>query len=108
MIAKKEKLIIDIFNLRRENSKVYDCKSSELVRIDKTIRTLKRELFLLINILKLRIVNVDSEEESIKGYLLDVEKNNLKYIVLNKNEEPMINAIRYWKSLKDLLLGESQ
>ena len=106
----KNKYHNEIIKLRKENTKEFDNKVSMLNKQDKTLSALKKELFLLINILKLRVVNLDSvdEDESVKGYLLDIDKNALKYIESKKTEDEFIHCIKYWTSMKELLLGEDK
>jgi hypothetical protein len=106
----KAKYHNDIIKLRKENTKDFDTKLSHLNKQDKTIRLLKKELFLIINLLKLRIVNLDSldEDKLIKGYLVDIEKNTIKYLQINKNEQALINCINYWQSMKELILSEEE
>lgn len=105
----KQKYHNDIIKIRKDNTKEFDMKLNNLNKQDKNIKTLKKELFLLINMLKMRIVNLDSMEEDqmIKGYLINIEKNTIKYIQLNKNEHSIEKCLKYWNAIKDLLTGDN-
>jgi hypothetical protein len=106
----KQKYHNDIIKIRKDNTKEFDMKISNLNKQDKNIKTLKKELFLIINMLKMRVVNLDSIEEDhmIKGYLINIEKNSIKYVQFNKNEEALEKCLRYWNAMKDLLLGDEE
>lgn len=104
----KSEYFNNIIKLRKENTKEFDNKINNLHKQDKTIRNLKKELFLIINILKARVVNADTltEDRAVKGYIIDIEKNTLKYIEINKNEEGYNNVINYWSAMKELFVGK--
>jgi hypothetical protein len=106
----KQKYHSDIIKIRRENTKEFDNKLNTLNKQDKKLKQHKKELFLLINILKLRVVNLDSlaEDKFVKGYLIDMEKNTIKYIEINRNQEAINNCIIYWSAMKELLIGKGQ
>jgi hypothetical protein len=102
----KIKYINDITRIRKENTKEFDNKMINLSKHDKTMKSLKKELFLIMNILKTRIVNIDTAEieNKIKGYIIDVDKFNMSYVEINKSEEPNKKAINYWNAMNDLLI----
>lgn len=102
---RKQKYYNDIIKLRKESTKEIDQKVNLLVKQDKNVKLLKKELFLLMNLLKIRVVNLDVQEEEnmIKGYLVNTDKNFIKYIEINKNEEMSKNCFSYWQQMKDLL-----
>jgi hypothetical protein len=104
----KTKYITDITNLRRNNNKEFDFKMNNISKNDKNIKALKKELLLIINILKTRIVNIDTidQDNKIKGYLVDIEKNTLKYLEMDRSEDGHKKAITFWAAMKDLLLGK--
>jgi hypothetical protein len=104
----KTKYINDITNLRRNNNKEFDIKMNNISKNDKNIKALKKELLLIINILKTRIVNIDTidQDNKIKGYLVDIEKNTLKYLEMDRSEDDHKKAITFWAAMKDLLLGK--
>ncbi len=92
----------------RENTKNFDNKLSKLNKTDQTLKALKKELTLMINFLKLRLVNIDTieEEKMIKGYLVDVERNAVKYIELNKERDDEIEScVLYWNAMRELHSG---
>ena len=104
----KQKYHNDIIKIRKDNTKEFDMKLTNLNKQDKSIKTLKKELFLIINLLKMRIVNLDTlnEDQMIKGYLINIEKNTIKYIQFNKNEEAIEKCLKYWNAMKDLIIVE--
>jgi hypothetical protein len=106
---KKQKYYTDIIKLRKESTKELDQKVNLLNKQDKQVKALKKELFLLMNLLKIRVVNIDSiaEENIIKGYLVNTEKNSIKYIEINKQEISDVNScIAYWTQMNELLTEE--
>jgi hypothetical protein len=106
----KQKYHNDIIKIRKDNTKEFDAKLNNLKQQDKRIKTLKKELFLIINLLKMRIVNLDSleEDQMIKGYVINIEKNTIKYIQFNKNENAIEKCINYWNSMKELLIKDEE
>jgi hypothetical protein len=102
---KKQKYYTDIIKLRKESTKELDQKVNLLNKQDKQVKALKKELYLLMNLLKIRVVNIDSiaEENVIKGYLVNTEKNSIKYLEINKQEKKDINScLAYWTEMNDL------
>jgi hypothetical protein len=101
----RQKYYNDIIKIRRDNTKEFDNKLNTVNKQDKNLKMLKKELFLLINLLKLRVVNLDTIEEDkfIKGYILDLEKNTIKYIEVNRSQEALSDCFTYWTSMKELL-----
>jgi hypothetical protein len=106
----KQKYHSDIIKIRKDNTKDFDAKLNVLKQQDKRIKTLKKELFLIINLLKMRIVNLDSleEDQMIKGYIINIEKNTIKYIQFNKNEEAIKKCADFWNAMKELLMKEEK
>jgi len=106
----KQKYHNDIIKIRKDNTKDFDAKLNVLKQQDKRIKTLKKELFLIINLLKMRIVNLDSldEDQMIKGYIINIEKNTIKYIQFNKNEDAIKKCTDFWNSMKELLMKEEK
>jgi len=103
---RRQKYHSDIIKLRRENTKEFDNKLNILNKNDKVIRAQKKELFLLINLLKFRIVNLDTinEDKIIKGYLINTERNAIKYIEIKKEEQNEIESCKlFWNSMNNLL-----
>lgn len=106
----KQKYHNDIIKIRKDNTKDFDAKLNVLKQQDKRIKTLKKELFLIINLLKMRIVNLDSldEDQMIKGYIINIEKNTIKYIQFNKNEDAIKKCADFWNAMKELLIKEEK
>lgn len=106
----KQKYHSDIIKIRKDNTKDFDAKLNVLKQQDKRIKTLKKELFLIINLLKMRIVNLDSleEDQMIKGYIINIEKNTIKYIQFNKNEDAIKKCADFWNAMKELLMKEEK
>jgi len=106
----KQKYHNDIIKIRKDNTKEFDMKLTNLNKQDKSIKTLKKELFLIINLLKMRIVNLDTlkEDQMIKGYLINIEKNTIKYLQLNKNEDAIEKCLKFWNAMKDLIILEEE
>jgi hypothetical protein len=106
----KIQLIEEIKKIRKENSREFDSKLNNINIQDKNLKTLKKELFMIINLFKFRLVNFDSwkEENSFKGYLIDIDKNALKFLEVDKNEEEYLSGVKYWSHLRELLEGKKK
>jgi chromosome segregation ATPase len=104
----KKKYFNDIVKIRKDNTKELDNKIYVLSNQEKECKKLQNELFLILNMIKLRIVNTDtaSEEKSYKGYIIDVNNNRLKYIDVNKREDANRSAVKYWQAMKEILLDK--
>lgn len=101
----KQKLNNDIIKLRKDTLKDMEGKLNTLAKQDKTIKHLKKELFLILNLLKLRVINTDSvdQDNCIKSYMIDIHRNKLKYLELKRNENEKIKLNSFWNNLKTLL-----
>lgn len=104
----RQKYYNEIIKIRRDNTKEFDSKLNTLNKQDKNLKMLKKELFLLINLLKLRVVNLDTvdEDKFIKGYILDLERNTIKYIEVTTSQEALNDCFTYWTSMKELICGK--
>ena len=100
----KKKYYSDIMKIRRENTKEFNNKLNTLNTQDKGMKLLKRELFLLMNLLKVRVLNSDTAEleKCIKGYLVNIENNSIQYVEVNKCEDVFKNCFSYWTSMTNL------
>ena len=74
---------------------------------------LKKEICLLSNILKYRIVNVDSVDKNdnnnlICGYMVDVERNTIEIFNSSKNKDNNNNdSTNFWKKMRKFLKHSS-
>jgi hypothetical protein len=105
----KKKYFNDILKIRKENTKDLDNKILSLAKQEKQIKKLQNELFLLLNILKLRIINIDTAESQniYKGYIINIHDNTLIYVEIDKKEDPHSCALKYWRAMKELLIDKN-
>lgn len=101
----KQKLNKEIIQLRHESSTEVEGQLAKKAKGDKYIRQLKKEFCLLVNILKYRIVNYDTakKENAIKGYLLNINNNAIKFFGINRDDIALKNYLNFWNSLNTLL-----
>lgn len=105
----KQKFNNELIKIRRENTKEYDNKLSKLNTQERKMKQLKKENNLMINITKLRIVNIDTikEDKVFKCYLVNTETSTVKYL-----EIPVENTSKkgfiYWNLAKEFFANEEK
>ena len=93
-------------NLNKMNEDYINKLKEEKLKNEKKNQNLKKELNLLMNLTKFRIINAESYENGnkVKGFFINQEKNQIKetecIITENNSIERHIN---FWKNLKEFL-----
>jgi chromosome segregation ATPase len=98
----RNKYSSDIIKLRKENTKAFDNLLATRQREDVDIRGLKSELCMLLNMLKMRLLNIENEEKYYVGYVMNTSNNNLCYLSIEKDMEMVSKGKIYWKAMNEL------
>lgn len=94
-----------LINLRKDNLIMFFNQLSQNEKYNYNCNFLKKEICLLSNILKYRIVNVDSDDNDnlINGYMVDVERNSIEVFNSSKNKDNDNNSTNFWKKMRMFL-----
>jgi hypothetical protein len=104
----KVRLSADIIKLRKENTKGFEnllvCKQ----RQDIDIKGIKSELSMMLNMLKLRILNLDMPNDpSHVGYVMNTSDNTLCYLNVDKNQDDIEKGKIYWTAMNGLIVEKN-
>lgn len=105
-ITKKKKQLNDeIMGLRKESIGMVDYILRKKGMIDSTIKKMQKELNLLMNFLKVRIINTGSLEEKkeIKAYLINIDKGLIKPFIAILTEPERKRIIEFWSEMYKFL-----
>ena len=117
-INKENQNLINIYNqiliIRKTNFKDFDTRINFFSTNDRVINRLKKELYLYMNFLKLRILKNDlnnkenensnelakknNNDDCFEGYFLNLEENYLKNIKIKKDLNDNTKAVIFWSS----------
>ena len=107
----KKELNDNIIYLRKQSISAVNNQLAKNSEIDTKIKRLKKEFCLLVNILKFRIVNLDTVKADgvIKGYLINVDKNVIQFFQekLDKDDD-VTKALSFWKQLLIFLNSDNK
>jgi septal ring factor EnvC (AmiA/AmiB activator) len=93
-------------NLNKMNEDYINKLKEHKIQNEKKTQNLKKELNLLMNLTKFRIINAESYENGnkINGFFINQEKNQIKEAECIINEKNSIERhINFWKNLKEFL-----
>ncbi len=93
-------------NLNKMNEDYISKLKEYKIQNEKKTQNLKKELNLLMNLTKFRIINAESYENGnkINGFFINQEKNQIKEAECIINEKNSIERhINFWKNLKEFL-----
>lgn len=109
-----EKKLNDVCNeillCRKRNFITFDNRINFYYKSNKSIRTYKKKLYLLMNFLKLKIIDTSLSNESNRemgldetkvanlGYFLKIEKNRLKPVYISVSLDEVSRIINFWKN----------
>ena len=91
--------------LRKESIGMVDYILRKKGMIDSTIKKMQKELNLLMNFLKVRIINTGSLEEKkeIKAYLINIDKGLIKPFIAILTEPERKRIIEFWSEMYKFL-----
>jgi len=109
-----EKKLNDIYKeilvARKKNFYSFDNRSNFYYQSNKSIRTLKKKLYLLMNILKLKILdkrllnanyselNLNEKNIANLGYFLKIHKNRVKPIYIDVSMDEVSRTVYFWNN----------
>lgn len=102
----KKTLNDQILSLRKSSTEIFDLEIKKNEKNNNEIKKLKKEFNLLVNILKYRLLNIKEINggKRIEGYMIDIDKNLLKYREFDLNETNIKQRyLNFWKDLKNFL-----
>ncbi len=93
------------------NSKIFEKKIFELGKLEPKIEKLAKELGLMINLTKCRILNIDEvckgEDSVLQCYFINSNTSSLKYFELDLNEDVEVRVRKYWNAAKEFFISEN-
>ena len=102
----KKTLNDQILSLRKSSTEIFDLEIKKNEKNNNEIKKLKKEFNLLVNILKYRLLNIKEINggKRIEGYMIDIDRNLLKYREFDLNEIDIKQRyLNFWKDLKNFL-----
>ena len=102
----KKTLNDQILSLRKSSTEIFDLEIKKNEKNNNEIKKLKKEFNLLVNILKYRLLNIKEINggKRIEGYMIDIDRNLLKYREFDLNETNIKQRyLNFWKDLKKFL-----
>ena len=109
MITKKKIQLNDgIMGLRKECIAIVDSVLKKKGLLDSSIKKMQKELNLLMNFLKVRIINTGSIEEKkeIKAYLINIDKGLIKPFTATLSEPEGKRILSFWAEMYKFLVEE--
>lgn len=109
MITKKKIQLNDgIMGLRKECISIVDSVLRKKGALDSSIKKMQKELNLLMNFLKVRIINTGSidEKKEIKAYLINIDKGLIKPFTAMLSEPEGKRILAFWAEMYKFLVEE--
>lgn len=113
-IASAEKKLNEIYNeilvTRKKNFNTFDNRINFYYKSNKSIRTCKKKLYLLMNFLKLKIIDkrllnqennntdIDMPQKGYLTYFVNIEKNRIKPINISESLDEVVRTIYFWEN----------
>ena len=109
--SERNKLIDEINEMRRKNLKLFEKKVAEIGKLEPKIEKMAKELGLMINLTKCRILNMEEiikgEEKIVQCYFINPNTNSLKYCEIDLEEIPEVRVRKYWNMMKDFFISNT-
>ena len=103
----RSKTLAEIIKLRKDNTKAFDLQLSNKHKDEIDIKALKSELCMILNMLKLRILNIDSNDPVYVGYINNINDNTLLYISIDKKLDNLSKGKMYWNAMNELIVKKN-
>jgi chromosome segregation ATPase len=100
----RNKIFSEIIKLRKENTKGFDKQLETQQQDDIDIKSLKSELCMLLNMLKLRILNPISDDPNYYGYVMNTTDNTLCFVNIDRNLDNLEKGKIYWNAMNELIV----
>jgi len=109
--SEKNRIIEEINEIRRKNSKIFDKRLQELGKLEPKVDRMAKEFGLMINLTKCRILNIEDicsgNTKIVQSYFINPSTNELKYVEFDLKEDAEVRVQKYWSLMKEFFIPDS-